>query len=268
MIEEPLLLPTTVGPIAAILTLPDDAPRAIVLIIPAAGGTRAGVNQVWTRFARSACESGAAVLRAEYAGLGESWDADPRERSAGIRDIARWACERTSDLPLLLVVNCFGLDPASLICRERAVAGAAVLLPPIFGARGRGALAAGPTLNDRVQTKLGQVRVLPRRVAFRVRYGSAHGTGWMEQTTYEQPIPALGELVSSTPTWLLMGSHDACTKPVHRLLPTLRERGPVEVTVIDGLMLQAQTTPEAQDAICDNIVAWVERSLSRLEEPA
>jgi alpha/beta superfamily hydrolase len=268
MTEEPVVLPTSVGPVAAIFTIPDGPPKATVVIVPGSGGTRAGVNGVWVRVARSARENGVATLRADYAGMGESWDADPHQRSAGIRDLARWACERTNDVPLLLVANCFGLSPALSVCRERAVAGTALMLPPVFPAR---SLERPPelrqTVNERIQTRLGQVRALPRRIAYRVRYGSAYQVVWSEQAERGHPIKDLSELVSLTPTWLLMGSKDNCTDPVRELLPRLQERGDVDLTVIDGLGLRAATTPETQDAICDNIVAWLARSVARVDAP-
>ena len=268
MEEVALLLPTSVGPIAALLTLPDAA-DAMMLIVPGivrgGGGTRAGVNQVYVRIARAASKNRVATLRADYAGMGESWDADPRRRSAAVRDLARWACERTGDVPLLLLANCFGLSPALSICRERPVAGAAVMVPPVLPARAlRPPPAPRSTGRERVATTLGQVRALPRRIGYRMRYGSAHHLWRSEQAEYLHPVEDLRELVSRTPTWLLMGSRDACTEPVRSLLPTLQEHGHVDLTVIAGLGLHAAATPETQDAICNNVADWVARSVTRV----
>jgi hypothetical protein len=268
MIEEPLLLATSVGPIGAILTLPDEAPRATVLFVSGAGGTRAGVNQMWSRAARSACEHGVAVLRADYAGMGESWDADPRERFAGVRHLARWACERTGDVPLLVISTCFGLGPTLSICRDRAVAGAAAVIPPIWPAGVLKPVVVRRSIANRVQAKLGRVPALPRRVAFRVRYGPAQGSAWHEQAEPTHPLRDVFDLVTATPTWLLMGSKDTCAEPALSLLPKLQERGQVELKVVDGLMLRQFSTREIQDVVCDNVVAWVARSASRLEAPA
>ena len=103
MEEVALVLATSVGPIAAVLTLPDAEADAVMLIVPGivrgGGGTRAGVNQVHVRIARAAANHRVATLRADYAGMGESWDADPHRRSAAVGDLAGWACERTGDVP-------------------------------------------------------------------------------------------------------------------------------------------------------------------------
>ena len=273
MEEVALVLATSVGPIAAVLTLPDAEADAVMLIVPGivrgGGGTRAGVNQVHVRIARAAANHRVATLRADYAGMGESWDADPHRRSAAVRDLARWACERTGDVPLLLVANCFGLSPALSVCRERPVAGVAMLLPPVLPARAlRPALAPRPSIRERFLTTLDGVRSVPRRIGYRVRYGPASHLWRWEQAEYLRPVEDLCELVSCTPTWMLMGSRDTCSEPVQSLLPRLRGHGHVDVTVIAGLGLHAQSNLETQDAICDNVADWVARSVTSREPSA
>jgi len=268
MSEEAHVLPTRAGPVATILTLPTEEAQAIMLIVPAAGGTRAGVHQTWVRVSRDASELRVATLRADYAGSGESWDADPRQRSAAICDVARWTCERVGDVPLLLVANCFGLAPALSISRQRPVAGAAAMLPPVVVVRShklQPALQA--TTRDNVHATAARVRALPRRLAYRARYGPARPLWDTEEDEGGHGAADLGEMVSRTPTWLLMGSDDTCTEPVRALLPDLQQRGDVEISVVDGVVLRTASTPEAHQAIRDNVVSWVARSMTRLATP-
>ena len=98
-----------------------------------------------------------------------------------------------------------------------------------------------------------------------MRYGPAHHLWQSEQVGYFRPVEDLCALVSHTPTWVLTGSRDTCTEPVRSLLPTLREHGPVDLTVVAGLGLHAASNLETQDAICDNIADWVARSVTSME---
>jgi alpha-beta hydrolase superfamily lysophospholipase len=262
MIEEPFLLPTSRGPIAAVLGLPDDEPRAAVMVVQGFFGTRAGLNQTWSRLARALNEEGIATLRSDYSGLGESWDADPLERIAGVRALAEWFEERTPGVPLLVVAHCYGLAPAAALARDDPrVVGAAVLSPPFFPAyESRGALSVASAR----RIVLRRVRQLPRRLAYRARYGPATRIDFARMEG-NHPSVDLENLVANTPTWILVGSKDSCTEPVRELLPLLQTKGHVELEVVEGMALHGAADAGAQRIILDGMRAWVRRCVETAE---
>jgi pimeloyl-ACP methyl ester carboxylesterase len=256
MIEEAVLLPTSRGPISATIGLPDNAPHAAVFVVQGILGTRAGLNQMWSRLTRALNEEGIATLRSDYSGTAESWDADPRERVAATLDLARWFEERTSDVPLLVVAHCYGLAPAAMMAREDPrVRGVALLSPPFFPAYD-----ARPTLSATRPRRsvLRRARQLPRRVAYRARYGPATPSPFA-QMEGNPPAEDLENLVSNAPTWILVGSEDACTPPVQALLPRLQTKGDVELEVVDGMELHGAPSPLAQTTVLDSMRSWVHR---------
>ena len=256
MTNEPVLLPTSHGPIAAMVGLPGGAPRAAVLVVQGQGGSRAGVNQTWKRLAQSLVAEGYATLRSDYSGVMESWNADPRERIDGVRELVRWFGERTDGAPLLVVSSCYGLSPAAALARDgAALLGAAVITPPLwFGSE----TPKISLVNRKRRTIVRRASGLPRRLAYRVRYGPARAS-FFEQAERGNPISDLEDLVAGTPTWMFAGSKDVCIKPLQELLPHLKERGTVELEVVDDATLYGAPSPIAQSAIYERVRAWVHR---------
>jgi alpha/beta superfamily hydrolase len=261
--EQPLLLPTSHGPIAAIAAIPDVAPRAAVLVVQGQGSSRAGINQTWSRLARSLAEDGLATLRSDYSGVGESWDADPRERIAGVRDLAHWFRERTDGAPLLIVASCYGLSPAAALARDGAgLLAAAVITPPLFFGPDMPKITFAKPKLRRILVK--KARQLPRRAAYRLRYGPA-GSSSFEQAEPGNPASDLEDLVVVAPTWIFAGSRDLCATPVRELLPRLQHRGPVELEIADDTALYGAPTPTAQFAIHERVRAWVHRCMTTVD---
>lgn len=262
MSAEPVLLPTNQGPIAGILGQPDGRPAATVLIVQGQGATRSGVNQTWTRLTRALNDEGIATLRADYSGTAESWDADPTERVAGVRSLVDWYRDRHGDVPLLLVASCYGLSPAAALARTHpGIVAVAVVTPPLFN----GATPYGAAQVPRSRPgRLRRVSQLPRRVAYRLRYGPARARHFA-QNEASDPSSDLRDLVMRTPTWIFAGSDDACLAPIRRLLPELQANGNVELEVAEGLGIYGAATPAAQAAFDRGLRAWVHRYLETAE---
>ena len=72
MTEYPLFLPFNGERLASVLTVPDDDPRALVLLLQGMGSPRSHKYRLWTRAARELAGRGLASLRFDYEELGDS----------------------------------------------------------------------------------------------------------------------------------------------------------------------------------------------------
>jgi hypothetical protein len=82
-----------------------------------------------------------------------------------------------------------------------------------------------------------------------------------DQAATLQPVADLESLATHTPTWILVGSDDYCTKPMQDLLPTLQRSGTAELEIVDGVVLHGSASAIAQDTTRDAMHRWVRRSL-------
>jgi pimeloyl-ACP methyl ester carboxylesterase len=70
--EYPLFVPYGDDFIAAVLTVPESEPRALVLLLQQGGIGRSNKNRTWTRLAARLAERDLATARMDYLGLGDS----------------------------------------------------------------------------------------------------------------------------------------------------------------------------------------------------
>ncbi len=265
LIEQPLLLPTAAGPIAAMLTAPDGPPRAAVLVMQGWACSRADSNQLWTRTSRELARLGVTTLRADYSGRGESWDADPHERVSAAREVAQWFDAQTGGIDTVLVAYCYGLVPTSAILDDRDdVIGTALVNPPLHQVDPRPQHAARTNgIRRRLRTEWRRARILPRRVAYRLRFGPAQ-TWWAEQTAEARPWRQLNALIDHGPMWILAGAGDDSVGLVRALLAKRGGTDQVEFEVTEHELLNNRS-PEAQATIRDGVIRWVTACLARAE---
>ena len=253
MTEQALLVDTSAGTIAAVVTLPDDAPRAGVIILEGSKGTRSGANQLWVRMARSLREDGIATLRADYAGMAESWDADIHDIVGGARDVARWFANQVGDV--VIVAECYGLTPAHGLCRDDVdveIAGIALIAPPLHPDR--------PVSAERRRTPRQRVLLALRRLR------SWRTTRQAKKAQDRDPASAIRGLVERAPTRIFAGDHDVCFQPLEALMPELQQLGAAELEVSHDLRLHRARTPEAQEAILEGVTAWVRQCVRSVQE--
>lgn len=244
MMEQPLFLTTEVGVVTAMVTLPDGPPTAATMILQGQGITRSGINQTFTRLARSLAEVGVANLRSDYAGMAESWDADASRRIAGVRALVD-AYREVTRAPLLLVASCYGLGPTAAICRQLPVAGAVLIAPPM-------------RRNPDASYEPARRGISARAIARRVRDGKPRWT-YQEQVERVSSATSLNDIVAHTPTVVMVGSEDTSTDKLRTLVPQLALIGEVELSVTDGLALHGARSRESQSAIHDGVLSWVAR---------
>ena len=72
MNEYPVFVPYGNEHLAATLTLPDNDPEALVLLLAGTGAPRSHRFQLWTRTARALADQGLASVRMDYRGIGDS----------------------------------------------------------------------------------------------------------------------------------------------------------------------------------------------------
>jgi dienelactone hydrolase len=122
MTDFPLLIPTTEGPVGAIVSEPEGAPRGAVVLLPGWGRpARSGINSFWTRLARDLASDGLLVLRFDWSRegetlpIGEGGSGGRWKRELDLHlltQVLAWFRERAGDLPLQLVGVCSGARAA------------------------------------------------------------------------------------------------------------------------------------------------------------
>ena len=261
MNEHPVLLDTPAGAISLLVTEPEGPALAAAVLLHGAAGSRAGVNRIWARLARSLASLGIVVVRLDYPGLGSSLgieETGPRRHDAtgddrAVRAAVDWLKKRTKDLDLLVIGACYGGRVGARLAATERLAGLALIAPALhtLGAERR-------SLRFRIQEG---ARI--RLHALRNGRLSASQTRTAERADSQvdhRVARSIAVGIDRTATWLLIGAEDAWLN----LLPELqRQIGPshsrLELEVIPGVVLQGYRTREAQDAIIERVVAWARR---------
>ena len=99
MKEYPVFVPHGEDRIAGVVTVPDEEPRGLVVLMAGIGAPRSHRYQIWTRAARRLADRGIASVRWDYRGIGDS--------SGEIRD-SRFAMGATGLDRFVAAGNCLG----------------------------------------------------------------------------------------------------------------------------------------------------------------
>jgi predicted alpha/beta-hydrolase family hydrolase len=117
--DHAVLVSTSAGPTAGVVSEPDGERRAALLLLQGDGPpARAGVNAVWTRLARSLADQGIVVLRVDLATHGDGsmiardFDPKPDDKedvdATVLSETAAWFAERLDGLDLYVAGECRG----------------------------------------------------------------------------------------------------------------------------------------------------------------
>lgn len=113
MKEYPFFVPYDHEHLAATLTVPDDDPQAVVLLLAGTGAPRSHRFQLWTRTARALADRRLASVRVDYRGIGDSGGrviqpvlGDQRTEQA--MAAARFALRACAVERLAVIGNCSG----------------------------------------------------------------------------------------------------------------------------------------------------------------
>jgi hypothetical protein len=116
MRETPFFVPYGEDHLAAVICVPEGAPRSLVLLLQGGSAPRGHNNQKWTRLARELAGSGIASVRMDYVGMGDSTGsyqfevtAPPVEQAEAVLAAAQAAVGLDH---YAVVGNCIGLRTA------------------------------------------------------------------------------------------------------------------------------------------------------------
>jgi pimeloyl-ACP methyl ester carboxylesterase len=186
MNEYPIFVPVQDQHIAAVITVPDSAPRALVHLLQGGGGqSRSHRNRSWVRLSRGLAAEGIASVRMDYPGLGDSTGVPNFQRESPPVDAA--IAVASAGLRIVgvdtfgVVGNCIGIATAIEMATQMPSCSAVVsvvpiALEPLMTTSDRRSVTARKAIGNRVPTLRRMVRDLrrrgvmgPRRSASRLR---------------------------------------------------------------------------------------------------
>ena len=255
MTDHALLVPTSRGPVGAVVSEPDGVRRAALALLQGGGrGGRAGVNAVWTGVARRLSELGLVVLRVDYSLEGDSHLIGPergRDRAPGwkgeldlelLREVIPWFRARAGGLDLFLAGSCYGGRLAMrLAAEEPALAGSLLIVPYLRSPEGRSGWRA-------------RLR--------RVRSGGAPGPS--DVGLDPKMVEVARRLLARAPGWALVGEKDAAdVESLKRVLGS--DGASLEIETVPDVALYPVHYPQVQDEVSRRLVQRLERALTSSE---
>lgn len=120
MIEYPIFVPHGQNHLSALVTVPDEPPRALVLLLQGWGAPRSHRYGLWTRTARLLAGRGLASVRMDYPGIGDSTGRLPEMTfrstpAAEARAVAEVVLDALGLSTLGIAGNCLGARTAALV---------------------------------------------------------------------------------------------------------------------------------------------------------
>ncbi|HEX6687808.1 MAG TPA: alpha/beta hydrolase family protein [Solirubrobacterales bacterium] len=249
------ILPTSVGPVGAIVSEPSGPPRGALVFLQGGGAPcRAGVNAAWARLARSLADRGIAVLRFDFIAEGDSTmvgEDIPREvgwrQNANLtilRELAPWFRARTGVDDLLLAGSCHGGRVAlELAAEDPRVKGSFLIVPYLWNlppnllpgkqAMRQKSLPRASELFDRGSSDVQAQRAIQAEVE-----------AVLDQTPLEDNLVEIcRRALEQGEIWILTGEGDS-QKPVE-MKERLGESGErLEVEIVPGTIIHPVTHPE------------------------
>jgi hypothetical protein len=167
--EHPLFVPFGGEHLAAVLTLPDNSPRALVLFLQGLGAPRSHKNRVWTRAARELADRRIASVRMDYPEIGDTTgvlsvgEFNPVGEAMAVMELS---LEATGVSSFGIIGNCLGAKTGFAIASREAGCvslGCMLLGSPENILEGKGRTATGRALR-KTGRKTPRLRKIARRV--------------------------------------------------------------------------------------------------------
>jgi dienelactone hydrolase len=228
--DRPAFVPTSAGPVGAVVSEPDARPRGAVLLLHGGGGRRFGVNGVWARTGRLLAEDGWTTLRVDCPGRGDSSLADPGEKG-WLRDCLRWLRDRAGSRDVSLVGVCYGARLAVEAAADPDIGGLFLTVPYLRS------VSSSPL--GRALRRLATRASLPHRARFDPRVKRA-------------TVAAARRV----PTRILVGALDTWLPDAVALQRAAGPAAAVRLDVVPGVALHQYRTMLAQEVAIDRIRGW------------
>jgi len=267
--EYPLFVPCEEEHLAAVLTVPDDAATALVLLLTGTGAPRSHRFQLWTRTARALAEHRIASIRMDYRGIGDSTGrllqpvlGDRRLDQAVT--VARAGMAIVGTTRLAVVGNCSGAIVAMGVAAQMPECEAAICILPRLVQLGGVNRAAMQARKFRIAGLLRRSKSLRRLVT-----GTLTGTKDVPSEPVRRSFePALDH----ARVLFLYSEHDRdpyvgksrrlLEQMAAKLTPARRARLEIETTVEGPLHGFESTAVQAM------VIDWVVRSLVKIQRPS
>jgi dienelactone hydrolase len=254
MSDHAFIVPTSRGPVSAIVSEPEGGQRGALALLQGAGHPcRAGVNGLWTRVARDLAGLGLVVLRFDFAAEGDSTPVGedaPRvhawRRSIDmslLREVTPWFLEQAGERELLVAGSCYGARLALEFAATEPVAKGVFLLVPYLEDR-------EPQLRDAGEEDP------PPRLDDRTWAAGATLNG------YSELLAGFRACLARGPVWILVGEDEAeSARRFERSLAATEL--PFELEIVPGMPeLHPVTNPVQQDTARRRLVGRVRGALA------
>jgi len=277
--EQPIFVPHESGHLAAVVTLPDQAPRGLVLMLPGASLDESiGSYLLFQRAASRLAETGVASVRMDYFGLGDStsdaeaWELGSIDSALGQAEAVLAAANRGLEVDRFAIAAlCYGGRVALRMTSRRDCAGAVCLGPPLIE-QGRWTQLRRRYGTSGLAVAVRRSKVMRRTVLRPLRRALS------ERKTTSLVQGAVHEL-GHTRVLILYGegeiSRDAARQRAARSLSSMGERlDPsatgrfgVELLPTDAMAGFDQMPAPSQELVLDRVVGWLEETLGGRDAP-
>lgn len=266
--EYPIFLPFGDGRLAALVTVPQDRPRGLVMFLQGLGTPRSHRYQLWTRASWGLAEQGLASVRMDYPEMGDSTGTLPTQLEdppvAEATAVARLALDAVGVDRLGVVGNCLGARVGFGVAAQMdECTSVACIIPDTLKALLRG----GGRTRSRL-TVAHAARRIPRvaGVARRV----VHWDSTRRRLRYVPEV--LSTLGTADVLFLLVGVESLEHRFRSALQPLLRSSPPerqAEIRYVQSGHARGMRLPlDVQPLVIDAIVRWMDETFpSTSDEP-
>jgi pimeloyl-ACP methyl ester carboxylesterase len=271
--EHPIFVPHESGHLAAVATLPDGAPRGLVLMLPGASlDETIGSFLLFQRAAARLAGIGVASVRLDYFGLGDStndaeaWELGSIDSALGQAESVLAAVRRGLQVDTFAIAAlCYGGRVALRMTARPDCAGAVCLGPPLIEQgrwtslrrrHGTGALAVAIR-----RSRLMRRTVLrPLRRALSERKTTSLVQGAVKELSHARVLILYGEGEISRDASRLRAAR-SLNAMGERLDTSANARFGVELLPTDAMAGFDQMPPASQELVLDRVVGWLEETL-------
>jgi dienelactone hydrolase len=275
--EHPIFVPHEGGHLAAVVTLPDGAPRGLVLMLPGASlDETIGSYLLFQRAAERLAESGVASVRMDYFGLGDStsdaeaWELGSIDSALGQAESVLAAVRQGLEVGTFAIAAlCYGGRVALRMTSRPDCAGAVCLGPPLIE-QGRWTQLRRRYGSGTIAVAIRRSKVMrrtvlrPLRRALSERKTTSLVQGAVKELSHARVLILYGEGEISRDASRLRAAR-SLNAMGERLDSSATSRFGVELLPTDAMAGFDQMPLASQELVLDRVVGWLEEALAARE---